>query len=357
MTTPAGWYPDPSAPGTERWWDGTAWSARTRPTQSADEPAPPAGGFGPSAGGFGPPAGEFGPPAAGFGPPTAGQGPPSTGFGPPTAGQGQPSAGFGPLSDPVSTAPPRNNRGRWIALITAAAVLATATTVVLLTRDDGSGEPAAAPTTTAPTAPPTSAAPTPSPEPSASGAPDLLTDQLNGISMPVPDGWEKSSSSLDEGATMYTDLTYECPGGGSSLCRRGRVSSLTATRTDVTSPAVLARQDITTAVDKAYGEDPLGRRIYGGISSQTEVRSQSVAVAGRTGHLVRRRVVTGSGPGGYVQSLVFPAPKGAGSLVIVRFAFDAGPGAPTLAEMDRIMASIRPIGDATSGGVGSSIGP
>ena len=26
---PPGWYPDPSAPGTVRWWDGSAWSAHT----------------------------------------------------------------------------------------------------------------------------------------------------------------------------------------------------------------------------------------------------------------------------------------------------------------------------------------
>ncbi|WP_235933777.1 DUF2510 domain-containing protein [Agromyces humi] len=30
-TPPAGWYPDPSAPGQTRWWDGTAWA----PAQSA----------------------------------------------------------------------------------------------------------------------------------------------------------------------------------------------------------------------------------------------------------------------------------------------------------------------------------
>lgn len=28
---PANWYPDPSSPGMERWWDGEQWSDRVRP--------------------------------------------------------------------------------------------------------------------------------------------------------------------------------------------------------------------------------------------------------------------------------------------------------------------------------------
>lgn len=28
---PAGWYPDPTAPGQRRWWNGTAWSGQTAP--------------------------------------------------------------------------------------------------------------------------------------------------------------------------------------------------------------------------------------------------------------------------------------------------------------------------------------
>ena len=33
-TPPAGWYPDPEAPGRQRWWNGAAWAPST-PAQSA----------------------------------------------------------------------------------------------------------------------------------------------------------------------------------------------------------------------------------------------------------------------------------------------------------------------------------
>ncbi len=33
-TAPPGWYPDPTAPGTQRYWDGMQWSV-AQPTPSA----------------------------------------------------------------------------------------------------------------------------------------------------------------------------------------------------------------------------------------------------------------------------------------------------------------------------------
>ncbi|MER7663285.1 DUF2510 domain-containing protein [Streptomyces sp. NPDC096193] len=303
MTTPAGWYPDPSVSGTERWWDGTAWTAHTRAVQV---PVP----------------------AAGFGPPMAQTGAP----------RGEP-------------------KGRLVAFAVAGVVLvaAVATAAVLLAPGDDSGTDAA-PSATAPVSTSPDPQDTPSPTASADDA-DVLTDQLNGISIPIPEGWEKSDSTLDEGTTMRTELTYECPAGGSSLCRHGRISSIASGGTSATTPRALAEQDIVTAADKAYDEDVLGNRIHGGITSHTVLKSQSFAVAGRAGHLVRWRVVTGKGAGGYVQSLVFPSTVGTEAMVIVRFAFDAGPDAPKLADMDRIAASIRADGDTAGGGVGSSIGP
>ena len=48
-SAPPGWYPDASAPGLERWWDGDRWSAVTRPVPVPSAPAPPAAPSGPPA--------------------------------------------------------------------------------------------------------------------------------------------------------------------------------------------------------------------------------------------------------------------------------------------------------------------
>lgn len=36
--TPPGWYPDPSAPGMQRWWDGSTWGEQVQPDLSASMP-------------------------------------------------------------------------------------------------------------------------------------------------------------------------------------------------------------------------------------------------------------------------------------------------------------------------------
>lgn len=45
-STPPGWYPDPEAANSERYWDGAAWTEHRRPVAAAPAPppAPPYGG-------------------------------------------------------------------------------------------------------------------------------------------------------------------------------------------------------------------------------------------------------------------------------------------------------------------------
>lgn len=305
--TPPGWYPDTAAPGNERWWDGNAWTAHTRPSATVVQRSVPGRGGG---------------------------------------GGGASAA-------------------RTVALVaTGVAVVVVAVTgAMLLNRGDGPE-----PTTTrsdrsapspADTADGASGDESPSPDTSPSAEdPHVLVDQLNGITLPIPDGWERPENTVEQLLTMRTTGSYDCPGASSAFCYHGTVTTRTPSGTDVTAPEALARQDIGAAADRAYEKDAVGRRIHGGIVSHREIAAGPVSVAGRTGYQVRWRVVTGKGPGGYVQSLVFPSSVGSESPVTVRYAFDAGPDGVPLALMDTLTKGIRPLGDSeTGGGVGSSVAP
>ncbi|MFD6990150.1 DUF2510 domain-containing protein [Streptomyces sp. NPDC059943] len=311
MTTPPGWYADPGVPGGERWWDGSGWTAHTRSVGAAAVPQPY-------------------------------------------------QQGYQPPYQQAPRQPPPAGRSRSVVLGAVAAGLMLVAAIVAgvtLLGDDGTKTvPRSAPTTSEPAPGPTGGGDDESPTAEPTADPTVLVDQLNGITLPIPDDWEKSDSIVDRAVTMTTVADYECPGQKSRYCRYGRVMSSTATQTDAATPEALAKEDIQDASDALYDEDSIGNSYYGGVTSHTVVKSGAVTVAGRTGYVVRWKVKTGSGPGGYVQSLAFPSTIGAESLIVVRFAFDAGPKGPPLSGMDTITKGIRAIGD-TTGGVGSSIGP
>ncbi|MEV6794037.1 DUF2510 domain-containing protein [Streptomyces sp. NPDC051320] len=338
--TPPAWYPDASLPATERWWDGTAWTAATRPLTGAPQ--------------------QFGAPVQQPEPPQFG---PASQFGPSQQVGGSQQSGasrhFGEAPQPAS---PRAGSGVRAAVIAATGVVLVAAVVVgvvVAGRDDGGRKPTIAtgsssPATRAdakdtPTAPTASAPPT--------NDPALLVDQLDGITLPIPNGWEKPDNTVEDVTTMRTEHSYECPGDTASFCWHGTVTSRTATQTDLTTAEAVAKADIKDAANRSYDRDIVGNLPYDGITSHTEIKSASVPVAGRTGYLIRWRVKTGAGPGGYVQTLAVPSSVGSESIVVVRFAFDAGPDGPPLSTMDSITRGIRPIGDSTNGGVGSSVGP
>ncbi|MFD9907708.1 DUF2510 domain-containing protein [Streptomyces sp. NPDC059063] len=310
MTPSPGWYPDPSTPGTERWWDGSAWTDHRRTASVLPQTAAGQPGFGP------------------------------------TVVQPLPSAAGG-------------GRAKVIAMGAAAAVLiASIVTGVFVLKDDD-GDPTAGPAPTS-SEPPEPDPTTSDPDPTTSAAdpdPDTLVDQLNGITLPVPDGWEKADNTVGDELTLQTPDTYDCP-GDPGFCRHGAISTSTATGTDERSPEKLAKRDIEDAADAAYDHDAIDRKPFGGITRHQQVKTGTVAVAGRGGYFVRWRVHTKKGPGGYVQSLAFPSSTGSEAMVIVRFHVDAADGAPPLSDIDKVIDGIRPVGDSeTGGGVGSSVEP
>ncbi|MGC9538007.1 DUF2510 domain-containing protein [Streptomyces sp. UG1] len=310
MTPPPGWYRDPSAPHLERWWDGTAWTEHRRAPEDAAPPAPT-------------------PPA-----------PAPQAYGPP------------PVTAPMTPGPPSADgaSGRTpkvVALIAAGAVLLTAlvTGVIVLRENDGGAEAETAPTlaTSQPTQrEPDSGTPTPTEtasEPSADD-PAVVTDELNGFTLPLLDGWVRPRNLAEADVLMTTDGTYQCP-VDFGYCRRGKVISRTASADDGTSPEAIAKADIQDAANDAYDRDLVGRSPFGGIKSHKAVGSGPVSVAGRAGYFVRWRVTTAKGPGGYVQSLAFASTVGTESPVVVRYVFDAGEDGPPLADMDRFTKGIR----------------
>ncbi|WP_030783018.1 DUF2510 domain-containing protein [Streptomyces sp. NRRL S-920] len=312
MTPPPGWYPDPHQPSVERWWDGAAWTEHRRTPEN-----------------------------------------------PQAAAVGQ---GFGPAPDPAATAviapaSAGGGRAKVIALATAGAVLVAAivTGAVALGKDDGDPQ-GAAPAPSTPAATEKSASPTPTPTKTADPDPDVLVDDLNGITIPVLDGWEKAEGAVHDKPTVRTSKTFDCP-GDAGVCRHGQVTSHPVTSTDETSPKALAKGDIEDAAKEIYGENALGSEYYGGITGHEKAAEGTVAVAGRSGYYVRWKVRTDKGSGGYVQSVAFKSSIGSEPMVIVRLCVGAAKDAPPLSVMDRIVKGIRSTDDsATGGGVGEDVG-
>ncbi|MGW2180442.1 DUF2510 domain-containing protein [Streptomyces sp. NPDC001732] len=161
------------------------------------------------------------------------------------------------------------------------------------------------------------------------------TDLTSGISLPVPDGWKGTSGIAGAGVTTGE---YPCPGDRSEQCVRGGVFSMPAKglKLDTTTPRATALKDIAANASDSYGE-----KIYGGITSHEELRSEAVTVAGEKGYLVRWKVVTKNGDDGYVQSLAFPSPRSPDMLIVVRSGFDVSSEAPPLSVMDDITKGIK----------------
>ncbi|MFF4489308.1 DUF2510 domain-containing protein [Streptomyces sp. NPDC001544] len=315
QVTPPGWYPDPGqtsdGPATERWWDGKAWTEQTRPAGSA----------------------------AVWGPPTQV---------PPTGAQ--PAYQAYPAYPAQPPAPPRRGLRTGIAVAVAAAVLTSiGVGVYALSGDGGSGSDRAG----SQQGPGGRGGPGgqggsegqggpfggpgggsgnggdggpggQSPSPGQSEPPKVkgggtVSDPIDGISMPVPDGWTGQAS--EAGAQVTSNDSYKCPGDTTKTCTTGGAFS---------APALLlgdkgeTAEEVAKADIAANAKQSYGGTTYGSITSHKVLASEAVTVAGQKGYLVRWRAVTSKGADGYVESLAFPSPADPKRIVVVRFGVDFG---------------------------------
>ncbi|MFF1374798.1 DUF2510 domain-containing protein [Streptomyces sp. NPDC058308] len=308
--TPPGWYPDPGqtagGPPTERWWDGNVWTDQVRAAAgTAAHPTQPA-------------------------------------F---PAYPGQPPAPRRRLRIAIATG---------VVLVVLAGIGGG---VYALTSDDdgdGGGSAVKEPSVGGPRAPGRSESPQAPEGPDEPGAPEqepgFASDPVNGIRIPVPDGWRGGSTKY--GGGVQTE-PIPCPGNADEQCTRGSAFSQSAEqlKIDADTPEAAAKADIKKNAKEGYGG-----KTYGKITSHKVLASEPVTVAGQKGYFVRWKAVTEKSDDGYVESLAFPSPADKSKLVIVRMGIDVNDKAPSLSTMDKIAEGIKagPVG-GSGGGAGKDV--
>lgn len=329
--TPAGWYPDPGqvpeGPRTERWWDGGRWTDQTRPA-TAPPPLPQ------------------------------------------TAPGTFPAYGNYP-GYPQQLPPKPRNRAR-VAIAAGVAVVVLAGVVggvyALASGDGGGKSGSVGAASEQPRGPKGredgpgggNGGDEPSPEGPGSTQPPLdegyATDVVNGIALPVLDGWTGSDGA--GGAGVQTG-PYKCPDDVQQTCVKGgaSVASAKSLKLDGATAEAAAKEDILENSKVSYGG-----KVYGGIVQHDELLSEKVTVAGQQGYRVRWNVDTKSRIDAWVESVVFPSPSDAKTLLVVRIGVDiprtkkeeaAGPDNTSI---DKLLKGIKKAEVTGGGGVGGGDG-
>ncbi|MGW4379813.1 DUF2510 domain-containing protein [Kitasatospora sp. NPDC004531] len=375
---PAGWYPDPvdtdSDPRPERWWDGKGWTASTRPASAAPDAAPGGPSAAPADAAPGTPADAPGTPADAA---------PGAEHATVLEGTVLDAAGHTvhyPPPPPYAGLPPAKPRRRPSKPVVIAASVAAllglglGSGVTYLAMDGHSGKHAAAksspenrpghkgegfdgengengenggsggsgkngkngPGDGIPGLPGQGEGKNGKGDSDGVNA-DLAVDLVNGISLPIPSGWQGGTTKAGFAALSIGE--YTCAGSSSDTCSLGGADS---SRINGTDAKQAAQQDIEAAAKAAYGD----------ITGHQELKNEAVTVAGRAGHLVRWKVDAPKGNNGYVETVVFPTADGK-ALTAVHLGFDIADKAPGLDQMDAIVKGIAtfkggPLGTGTT---------
>ncbi|MFI6560581.1 DUF2510 domain-containing protein [Streptomyces sp. NPDC050534] len=352
QVTPPGWYPDPGqtseGPATERWWDGKAWTDRTRPAGSAA---------------------VWGPPAQ---MPAAGAEPTPSPYPVDTSAYPADTSAFPAYPVYPAQPPAASRRGLRTSIAVGAAVVVLACIgvgVYALAGNGSSGGGSAAQPGQGQGGPGGEGGPggqggpfgggsggsgggggggTESPAPGQSEAPKIrsgsVTDGISGISLPIPEDWYGQQMSV--GAQISSNKSYKCPGDTSQTCTNGGAYSAPALvlGSKGSTAEAVAKADIA-----ANAKDSYGGKTYGSITSHDVLASKAVTVAGQKGYLVRWKAVTSKGSDGYVESLAFPSPAEPRQIVVVRFGVD-------VAEKQTVIDTItKGIKVSTGGGSGQNV--
>ncbi|MFG2821111.1 DUF2510 domain-containing protein [Kitasatospora sp. NPDC048365] len=301
--TPPGWYP---VPGTteERWWDGTAWTADTRPAHRiADAPT-----------------------------------------------QAWPGAAVPPMPSQQPApqpSPPRRNGLVIGATVASLAVIggAIAAAVAFIPGGDPdptpSRSPIAAPSASRSVAPSRSASASPRPSASRSAQPapsgtalsgKALDDRTHGWSVPIANGWVPRLTTGTTSTVFQSVGEYEC--GQTSKCVRGQYSVEVSP-----SPGTDART-VAEAVMAVYAP-----RSFGDLEDHEELGSGTITVAGAKGYAVRWHVTPTTGEEGYL--LVVAVPAAGGGYTILHGGVDDSAQAPDPVVLDQITAGIRALGSGS----------
>jgi hypothetical protein len=170
-------------------------------------------------------------------------------------------------------------------------------------------------------------------------------DVIDGISLPIPSGW--TGGTTDDGYAGLSIGPYSCS-QSSSGCTLGGANTETLKASVSAGAEAAAQADIAGAVKEAYGT----------VTGHTQLESQAVNVAGRSGYLIRWKVDAKVGNSGTVETVVFPTSDGK-SLVALHMGFDIAAKAPAVSVMDTIVSGIKDVDTSSltgGGGTGGSTG-